>query len=135
LYSSNVQVLFTKEGMGVKMESRLEGESLFMMGNPPYHLSTWKVVLTLGAFFGLGMLLVILWGKFNKKRILGLTAQPPKPSPSGEDPIPFVWDSIEDGLLLSTEDGEIVAINPNLCKMACFSAPQEIQHKKIGELF
>jgi len=135
LYSSNVQVLFTKEGMGVKMESRLEGESLFMMGNPPYHLSTWQVVLTLGAFFGLGMLLVILWGKFNKKRILGLTAQPPKPSPSGEDPIPFVWDSIEDGLLLSTEEGEIVAINPNLCKMAGFSAPQEIQHKKIGELF
>src|SRR5690606_33426502 len=43
--------------------------------------------------------------------------------------------SIEDGLLLSTEEGEIVAINPNLCKMAGFSAPQEIQHKKIGELF
>ena len=51
-----------------------------------------------------------------------------------EDQFKNVWESSKDGLLLSDEDGRIVAVNPSLVEMAGISSNQLLD-ENLGKLF
>lgn len=133
LYSSNAPVLYFWQGPGVKMNDPLEGEHMLWHGSTSHQLSGWGLVLGLLGSFGLGILVNFLWRKFRGRYE---KQNPPVSSPpaSGEDPVRMIWNSMEEGLLLSSEKGEIIAINPFLQQMASGTAGQ-VPQRKTGDLF
>lgn len=133
LYSSNAPVLYFWQGPGVKMNDPLEGEPMLWHGSPAYQLTGWVLVLGLLGSFGLGILVNFLWRKFRGRdeKQNPLVSSPPA---SGEDPVRMIWNSMEEGLLLSSEKGEIIAINPFLQQMASGTAGQ-VPQRKTGDLF
>src|SRR5690606_38679669 len=86
LYSSNAPVLFFWQGLGVKMDDPLEGERVFWQGSPAYPLPGWLFVLGLVGSFGLGMLVTLLWRKFQRRHVKHNPKISGKPG-SGEDPV------------------------------------------------
>lgn len=102
---------------------------------PMYFYQTWMIILLLLVFLCLGMLLNSLWTRsINKKKIkLGIEKKLNEIK-STEEPFRKVWDNSQDGLLLSSEDGIIIAINPVLSRMAGVSIPF-VQGKNLSFLF
>lgn len=114
--------LYLPLGIFLKFESR--HEAIFAYSNslaviPLYYFQPWIIILVLLFFLGLGMVVKVFWDKIrNKKKLKIAIDQKIREIKSTEEQFRKVWDSSQDGLLLSTQGGEIIAINPFLSKMS-----------------
>ncbi|MEX2594757.1 MAG: PAS domain-containing sensor histidine kinase [Anditalea sp.] len=101
----------------------------------PYYLQTWFIILVLLLFMGMGMVLNALLSKSrDKKRLNKAIEKKIKAIKSTEEPFRNVWDSLQDGLLLLADGGEIIAINPLFSKMAGVS-PDQLYKENFSEVF
>lgn len=99
------------------------------------YFQTWIIVLVLLSFLGLGMLLNNIWTRFrNTKKIKSAIDQKLSEIKPTEEPFRKVWDNSQDGLLLSSEGGEIITINPVLSRMSGVSI-HSVQGKDLASLF
>jgi signal transduction histidine kinase len=102
---------------------------------PSYNFQLWMIVLVLLLALASGMMLhAVLNRSRNKKKVNEAVAQRRSGISSTEEHFRKSWDSFRDGLLLSDERGEIVAINPALLKMATLS-PINQKTENLSDLF
>lgn len=115
-----------------------QGDSAYSQGNSiaaAYYLPPWFIILVLIFFTGMGMMLNALWYRFrNKKKLNKAIEQKISEIKSTEEQFRNVWDSSQDGLLLSAEGGEIIAINPFFSKMAGVS-PDLLYKENLSKVF
>ncbi|WP_373523515.1 ATP-binding protein [Aquiflexum sp.] len=101
----------------------------------PIYLQIWFIIILLIIFLLIGFLLNTLLNSLRKQGIL-IRAVDEKNQQvvNTEDQFKNVWESSKDGLLLSDEDGKIVAINPSLIQLAGIHSDQLV-NASLGKLF
>lgn len=91
----------------------------------PIYLQVWFVFVILSVFLLIGFLLNTLLNSLRKQGILiKVVDEKNKQVVNTEDQFKNVWESSKDGLLLSDEDGKIVAMNPSLVQLAGIPSDQ-----------
>jgi PAS domain S-box-containing protein len=123
---------------GVVFGSIFQGDSTYsgaISNASPYYFQYWFIMLVLLIFLGLGMMLNgLLFRSRNRKKLDEAIEQKVREIKSTEEQFRNVWDSSQDGLLLSTEGGDIIAINPFFSKMAGVS-PNLLHGENLGKVF
>ena len=110
-------------------------KSDFFKIQKPIYLQGWFLIVLLAIFLLIGFLLNSLLNSLRKQGVLiKAVDEKSKQVVNTEDQFKNVWESSKDGLLLSDEDGRIVAVNPSLVEMAGISSNQLLD-ENLGKLF
>ncbi|MCS4435997.1 sensor histidine kinase [Aquiflexum gelatinilyticum] len=116
--------LLLQAGIDGDFFSQVEVSEEFRILKPVY-LQAWFVVLILFVFLLIGFLFNTLLNSFRKQGLLKKTIdEKTREVFNTEDQFRNVWNSSKDGLLLSTDEGKIIAVNPSLSKLV--SLPEEV---------
>lgn len=101
----------------------------------PVYLQAWFVVLILFVFLLIGFLFNTLLNSFRKQGLLKKTIDEKiKEVFNTEDQFRNVWNSSKDGLLLSTDEGKIIAVNPSLSKLVAVPA-EKLEAGYLSDIF
>lgn len=101
----------------------------------PFYLQNWFLVLFSFTLFGIGFLIKSLTSSTKKAGALKLQIdEKTKEAFSTEDQFRNVWESSNDGLMLSTEEGKIISVNEALCKLVGIPA-NELESNHVAYLF
>lgn len=101
----------------------------------PIYLRIWFIVLVLLFFLLVGYLFNTVLQSIRRQVLLTRTIdQKSKQVLEKEDQFKNVWESSLDGLMLSTDDGKILTVNPSLANMVQGKV-QELEQGYIRDLF
>ncbi|MCH6198750.1 ATP-binding protein [Aquiflexum sp. LQ15W] len=101
----------------------------------PVYLQAWFVILVLFVFLLIGFLFNTLLNSLRKQGLLKKTIDEKiKEVFNTEDQFRNVWNSSKDGLMLSTDEGKIIAINQSLARLVSVSA-KELENGFVSDLF
>jgi PAS domain S-box-containing protein len=101
----------------------------------PVYLQAWFVILLLFVFLLIGFLFNTLLNLLRKEGLLKKTIdEKSKQVFNTEDQFKNVWTSSKDGLMLSTDEGKIIAANPSLAKLVSMPV-KELEKGFISDLF
>jgi len=101
----------------------------------PIYLQLWFVIVILAIFLLIGFLLNTLLNSLRRQGILiKAVDEKSKQVVNTEDQFRNVWESSRDGLLLSDDDGKIIAINPSLIQLAGISS-EKLVGASISKIF
>ena len=101
----------------------------------PIYLQAWFVILLLFVLLFIGFLFNSLLNLLRKEGLLKKTIDEKiKQVFNTEDQFKNVWESSKDGLMLSTDQGKIIAANPSLAKMVSIPV-NELEKGFIFDLF
>jgi PAS domain S-box-containing protein len=120
--------LLLKSGLGRQVESEIVYADPFKV-DYPYYLQGWFIALVVIVFVGLGILLNFLFVQFKYQGVLKSDLDRKKVEiRKTEDQFKNVWNSSEDGLMLSVVGGKVIAANPALCRLAGVTEKELIAH-------
>lgn len=106
----------------------------FKILRPPY-FQFWFISLLFFVLIGFGYLIKSLFSKTKQTGILKIAVdEKTKEAFQSEDQFKNVWESSKDGLMLSTSNGKVIAVNESLAKLAGLSL-EDIESGHIWTLF
>lgn len=101
----------------------------------PFYLQLWFILMVIVFFIGVGMIINMLFLQFKNQDILKNTLdEKTSEIRHREDQFRNVWESSQDGLMLSMLGGKVVAANPALCAMAGIKE-EELKERGLPYLF
>lgn len=110
--------LLLKSSLGGQLESDVVYSDPFKV-DYPYYLQGWFIGIVVLLFVGLGILINFLFVQYKYQDVLKSDLnQKTEEIQKTEDQFKNVWNSSEDGLMLSVIGGRVIAANPALCRMA-----------------
>lgn len=117
-----------KSGLGKQNESEIIYAQGFTV-DYPFFLQGWFIAIVVIVFVGLGILINYLFVQHKYQGMLEndldrKTVEIEKT----EDQFKNVWNSSEDGFMLSVTGGQVVAANPALCRLAGVTESELVQH-------
>lgn len=109
--------------------------SSFFTISYPFYLQAWFILLIILFFIGLGIGINIFFRQ-NKNQVILKDSLDAKTSEmkSRDDQFRNVWNSSQDGLMLSIIGGEVVAVNPALCELGKVNE-EDLKEKGLSYLF
>ncbi|EON76129.1 hypothetical protein ADIS_3257 [Lunatimonas lonarensis] len=120
--------LMLKSSLGGQLESDIVYGEPFRV-NYPYYLQGWFIGIVVLVFVGLGILINFLFVQHKYQGVLKSDLNEKKKEiQKTEDQFKNVWNSSEDGLMLSVIGGRVIAANPALCRMAGVEEAALIEH-------
>lgn len=115
-------------------ESETVYSSEFQIDNP-YYFQVWFILLVIAFLIALGYGINTFYRQAKHQGVLKNSLnQKTIEIENREDRFRNVWNSSQDGLLLSVLGGQVIAANPNLCRMASV-AEKSLQTYGLGHLF
>jgi PAS domain S-box-containing protein len=101
----------------------------------PFYLQLWFIVIVIIFFIAVGMIINMLFLQFKNQDILKTTLdEKTSEIRHREDQFRNVWDSSQDGLMLSVFGGKVIAANPALCRMGNVKE-EDLKQKGLSYLF
>ncbi|WP_154853267.1 ATP-binding protein [Cyclobacterium xiamenense] len=101
----------------------------------PFYLQFWFLLLLAAFLLALGYGISLLYRQAkNQGRMRNTLHQKTQEIANREDRFRNVWNSSQDGLLLSVKGGKVIAANPVLCEMASVTE-KELQTYGVAHLF
>ncbi|RZS94533.1 ATP-binding protein [Cecembia calidifontis] len=101
----------------------------------PVYLQNWFLIIVALALLGIGYLIRILFAQSKKAGALKIEIdEKTKEVIQSEDQFRMVWESSKDGLLLSSEDGKVIAANQALADLAGIKL-EDFRNGFIWEMF
>ncbi|WP_209331907.1 ATP-binding protein [Lunatimonas salinarum] len=120
--------LLLKSSLGGQLESEVIYSEPFRV-DYPYYLQGWFIGIVVLLFVGLGILINFLFVQYKYQDILKSDLNQKKEEiQKTEDQFKNVWNSSEDGLILSVVGGKVIAANPAICRMAGVEEQDLINH-------
>ncbi|MCC5938575.1 MAG: PAS domain S-box protein [Lunatimonas sp.] len=120
--------LLLKSSLGGGLESDVVYSDPFKV-DYPYYLQGWFIGIVVLLFVGLGILLNFLFVQYKYQDVLKSDLnQKTEEIQKTEDQFKNVWNSSEDGLMLSVVGGRVIAANPALCRMAGVNESELIEN-------
>ncbi|TVP50696.1 MAG: PAS domain S-box protein [Mongoliibacter sp.] len=110
--------LHLKAGLrGLEMSEEVVSEKFII--RKPMYLQTWFVILVLVGFLGIGFLLSTLLSQLKKQGVLKKKIdEKTEEAKVTEDQFRNVWNSSQDGLVISVEGGRVMFANPSMTSLA-----------------
>ncbi|MEX2513726.1 MAG: ATP-binding protein [Cyclobacteriaceae bacterium] len=101
----------------------------------PYYFQAWFILLVFIFLIGLGVGINMLFRQYKNQLLLKMNLdRTTSQIKSREDQFRNVWNSSQDGLMLSVISGKVIAANPSLCKLGNVSE-DELRQLGIQHLF
>nr|WP_246611676.1 ATP-binding protein [Arthrospiribacter ruber] len=101
----------------------------------PIYMQAWFIILVLFVFLGIGFLLSTLLSQFKKQGALKKKIdEKTEAAKITEDQFRNVWNSSQDGLVISVEGGKILFANPAMARLAGIDV-NRISEPNITDLF
>lgn len=133
LPAGNYRLMLSASNDGVNFTPPVVSTSFKILR--PLYFQLWFLSLLFFVLLGLGYLIKSLFSKTKQTGILKIAVdEKTKEALQSEDQFKNVWNSSKDGLMLSTSDGRVIAVNESLVKLAGLSS-KDIESGFIWNLF